>query len=781
MDRRTPLPPPEVRLEPRSSSWVSRVLPLLRRPRWLTWKAGVLLGAPSALAVGPLFLLLGWMHDGAELARAHARHQVSHPGWSFPARLYSAPVPLDAPPSRLLAEAGERGYSEDCGAPRPGTFCPRSGTVVPRRGSSLEPVLLGWVVGPDAELREHLPISEAPNHLLDAIVVAEDRDFWSHRGVNLKAVLRAAVVNLRGGSYAQGGSTLSMQVVRNLTQRREKTLWRKLRELGLAMGLERELGKEGVLQMYLDAPYLGQEGSLSVCGFAAAARHYFGKEARDLTLAESAMLASILPAPAKLSPRADPELARARMQALLRAMADRLGYQVDEALAQTVSPIEPEPLPERHPAYLSAARAWLLARLAPEVLYGAGLSIETGIDLPAQAETERLFSKKLEQFESVLPRRGARLQAAALALDVRTGMIRAIFGGTDGTPTGFNRATQARRQPASSFKPLVYALAFTQRKPDGSLRFTASSTEPNSPREFRTERGRWRPRNVGGEYGETASLAYALIWSQNVATASLLEQLGGPRPLIDFAARMGFDTSGFPEELGLALGQAEVTLLEMTQFAALVANGGERVPAAPVWRAVDAAGAERVGPPSGAREAVLDRDSAVLTRELMRLVIDQGTGGAVRGKGGEAGYRGPAIGKTGTTDGQKDLWFVGSTPSIAGSVWIGYDRPIPIDASASDLAAPLWGWWMSRLARHDPALPDFPGEPRLVRRAICAESGGQPNGTCRVIVAPFLPGSPSPAPCRIDHSVVEGGERPARRSLWERLADERGAREGGVD
>lgn len=742
-----------------------------RKRRWLSWNIGVLLGALGVLAAGPLLLLRSWMREGAELARAHALHEVSHPGWSFPARIYSGPVPLDAPKSRLLAEAKERGYLENCDAPRPGTFCPRNGTVMPRRGDSLEPVLLGWMMGPDAELREHLSISEAPKHLLDAIVAAEDRDFWSHRGVNLRAVLRATLANLRGGGYAQGGSTLSMQVVRSLTQHREKRLWRKVREFGLAMGLERELGKAGVLQMYLDAPYLGQHGSLSVCGFGAAARHYLGKEARELSMAESAMLVSILPSPGKLSPRADSDLTRARMQTVLRAMADRFGYQVDEALTSTVSPIAPEPLPERHPAYVSAVRAWLLARLSPEVLYGAGLSIETGIDLPAQAETERLFSGKIEMFESILPKRAAPLQAAGLALDVETGMIRAIWGGTDASATGFNRATQARRQAASSFKPLVYALAFTEKKPDGTPRFTASSTQPNLPRDFQTERGRWRPRNVGGEYSKTASLAHALIWSQNIATASLLEQLGGPRRLIDFAARLGFDTSEFPEELGLALGQAEVTLVEMTQFAALIANGGQRVSGTPVLRAVDAAGVERIGPPPP-RRSVLDPESAALTRELMRLVIEQGTGGAARGGAGEAGYSGPAIGKTGTSDGEKDLWFVGSTPSLAASVWIGYDRPIPIRASASDLAAPLWGWWMSRLRRHESAHPDFPSEPKLIRRAICTESGGHPNETCRSVGAPFLPRSPPLAPCRIDHSVTEDAERRPHESLWKRHANE---------
>jgi membrane peptidoglycan carboxypeptidase len=225
--------------------------------------------------------------------------------------------------------------------------------------------------------------------------------------------------------------------------------------------------------------------------------------------------------------------------------------------------------------------------------------------------------------------------------------------------------------------------------------------------------------------------------------------------------------------MGLALGQAEVTVLEMTQFAATIANGGRRVTATPVARAIDAAGVERIGPPR-AGPPVLDPTAAALTRELMRLVIDQGTGGAARG----AGYTGPAIGKTGTSDGEKDLWFVGSTPSVAASVWIGYDRPAPIRASASDLAAPLWGAWTSRLARLGAGRADFASEPRLVRRTICAESGKIPNATCRTVGAAFLPGTAPSTGCRVDHAAQQDVvDRGPRESLWTRRANDRRARE----
>jgi hypothetical protein len=285
--------------------------------------AGVLALLVVAAAVTGTIILRGWMEEGAALARAHARFETTHPGWSFPGRVYSSEVFLEGTPAeRLIAEARARGYEEDCDTqpPRRGTFCEARGTVVPRRGHALEPVLLGWLIGADAELRAHLPLKEAPPHLIEAILASEDREFRKHSGINLRSMIRASLANVREGGYAQGGSTLSMQVVRSLNGKREKELWRKLREMGLAMGLDRELGKDGVLQMYLDVPYLGQRNGLSVCGFHTAAWHYFGKDARDLTVEESAALVALLPSPGSLGPKLGTQSLRPRIGRVLHAM-----------------------------------------------------------------------------------------------------------------------------------------------------------------------------------------------------------------------------------------------------------------------------------------------------------------------------------------------------------------------------------------------------------------------------------------------------------------------------
>ena len=751
----------------------------------------VLAATVTAIAAVPAYLTAStWAAEGVAIADAHVRYEAAHPGWSFPARVQTSATPLTEPIKRLVSEAKARGYVEDCKDTGPGEFCGKAGkeAVVPRSGDALEAVTLGWLIGPDGEVRVHLPLAEAPKHLVDAILAAEDRDYYEHHGVNFSAMARAVFVNAQEGTYAQGGSTLTMQVVRNLAQRREKTVLRKLREMVFAMAIDDHLGKDGVLQMYLDAPYLGQRGSLSVCGFESASQHYFGKSARDITLEEAATLAAILPAPGRFAPDRYPDRARERRDRVLAAMRDVYGYDVAAALAAPVTTVTPAPFPERWPAYLSATRAWLEQNVSPDILYGAGLVVTVGMDIHAQEEAEKLFPAKTRYFESLVGRKGTEpLQAAAVLLDAQTGLIRAVYGGSDVTSISFNRATQAKRQPGSSFKPLVYALAFSSKRADGTP-YTAADTEPNEPRTFKTPQGDWRPRNVGGEYSSTVCLAQGLAWSQNIATAGLLQDIGGPKALIAFAQKLGFDTKGFKEEMGLALGQAEVTPLEMAQFAAIVSNGGRKITGSPVLSAVDAGGVERIaGPVAG--DAVMTPEAAALTRELMRLVIDVGTGGAVRGAGGEGGYAGEEMGKTGTTDGEKDLWFVGATPTLSMAVWLGYDVPQPLGVAASDLAAPLWGWWMNRSTKFQREAPTFSEEPKLVKRWVCTISGKLGGSNCKGIQAPFLPDTLPKGGCPLEHlpAVVEpeqlgpdGLPKPQHESLWKKLAREAAEKAAGA-
>lgn len=770
-------------------------------PRRVPW-AALRLSFLFALGFGAAFGVVGWPRwkavqaDTIALADAHRNHQTAHPGWSFPARVWSAPASLSLPLERRVAHARARGYAEVCPPSDPGSFCGETGAVNPRGGTfaegrqpagtegwtrplAMEPLLLGHLVGPDAELREFLPLEDAPPHLIAALVAAEDNAFFEHSGVNLRGVARAAWVAARGGAR-QGASTITMQVVRNLSQRKERTLRRKIREAMAAVALDRHLGKDAVLEMYLNAPYLGQHGSFSICGFQAAARYYYGVDAADLTVAQGATLASILPAPGRFSPERHPEVARARRDRTLRRMAE-LGWPADEieaALEEAPSAAVHPPPELTHPAYLQATWAWLAEATDETTLYGSGLDIHTAMDVVAQQTSERVLEDRLRFLEETVGRRGrAPLEGAAAVVDPDTGLLVATWGGSQALATDFNRATQALRQSGSSIKPLVYALAFTKRTAGGAPAWRAHSTIRNDRHVFKDTNG-WYPRNVGGKYSETSTLAMALAWSQNVATASLLEALGGPREMIGFARHLGFRTNGWREELGLALGTGEVTPLEMARFVATVLDDGHLASGRPVVTATDAAGVVRVPPPPS-RAVVLDAEAAALTRDLMRLVIDYGTGGAARGAAGVPGIQRPAIGKTGTTDSEKDVWFVGGTPDYAGALWLGYDQPTRIGGSASDLAAPLWGWWMRALHEGLPPAP-LEGTVETRGRGVCTETGHIPNETCRAIWAPFVGKERPSATCEVAHPppdpTVDKYE-----GLWRRKAREEAENATGSD
>jgi membrane peptidoglycan carboxypeptidase len=714
------------------------------------------------------------------MADSHTTHKVAHPGWSFPARVWSGSASLELPQPRLMEHARLRDYVLSCPPASPGEYCPKSGSVIPRGGNfpegaqpaglagwtrplALEPILIGYLMGADGEVRAHLPLDQAPDHLIDAIFAAEDNNFRTHAGVDLISTFRAAWANMSQGGFRQGGSTLTMQSVRMMTQRREKTMVRKLREMAMAVSLDGHLGKEGVLQMYLDGPYLGQSGNKSICGFQAAAQHYWGKDAVDLTLAEAATLAAILPAPGRYGPDVAPKQARLRRDRVLRKMKER-GYNVTKARAEPMQ-VSVQDLPaSKYPPYLQATRSWLEDHLPHEVVYGAGLEVYTALDLVAQTQTEQVLSKRLSFIEERAGRRGDDpLQAAGALLDPLTGAMVAAYGGTQESSTDFNRATQARRQAGSAFKPLVYALALSRMDGNGLPLYKTSDTVNNQLRTFEGTDG-WRPKNSSGLYSESRALAYALPWSENAATASLLEELGGPRYLVDFAGRLGFKTRWLPEEMGLSLGQGEVTPVEMATFAATIINGGRRATGSPVHSARDAAGQIRVGAIAPDRP-VMTPEAAALTRELMVGVVEFGTGNPIRGVAGIHGYKGPAMGKTGTTDRELDLWFVGGTPYYAAAVWVGYDKPTRIGGSASDFAAPLWGWWMRAVHEHLPE-KDFEG-PVVEHHRICPTTGLLPKPGCLSVRAPFLPGT---APEEISSVCATAPPKPMLTNAWRKPA-----------
>ena len=715
-----------------------------------------------------------------KLIEDHQSLEVSHPGWSFPGMLYSAPAPLSLPKKHRIAHAQFRKYIEQCPAIEAGTYCSKDGTVIPRGGIfpegvqpaglnnwtrelAMEPIELGPLIGPDAEIRYHLPIDETPPHLIAALLHSEDAEFYKHSGVNFLAFGRAVLANLQGGTYAQGASTITMQVVRNLTQDKEKNLKRKLREVVQSLLLERHLSKSEILQFYLDMPYLGQDGSYSICGFAAASLFYFQKDIRDININEAAILVGILPAPATYRPDKSPAKAQQKRDRVLKIMATN-GWNVSDALESAIPISSVSPLGQfRFTAFAQASLSWLEDHLETQTLYSTGLQVFTSLDVVMQDRTEKIFTEKLDFFMKALRLpTDPRMQAGAVLIDPESGYLKAVYGGDIQSPYDFSRATQARRQAGSSFKPLVYALAFSKPKEDG-VSWRAFDTIGNTRKTFANTNG-WRPRNNGGKYSQYSTLAKGLTLSENIATASLLEAVGGPKELIQFADDLGFETKDYPEELGLALGQAEVTPLEMGAFVAMLANGGTQVYGQPVTHAIDQNGENHIYI-TGLGGKILDESTAALTRDIMRLVILRGTGGASRGALGERGFTGNAFGKTGTTDSNKDLWFIGSSTILSGSLWIGYDKPLNMKGSASDLAAPLWGWWM-RAMHQDLNVPkEFSGL-KTKPKYVCRETGKYRNATCKTMPIPTLDGQRPRGRCTENHPPPDPNKK--YNGLWKR-------------
>jgi penicillin-binding protein 1B len=732
-------------------------------------------GIAAAAIAAWFFYVLPWWRpirdEAAVTSQAHWDLAVDHPGWSFPARVWSAPAPLDLPIPRRVAEARARGYQEACPPVNPGEICPKTGEALLRGGHfaegdqppgntgwtrdlAFEPVDLGMIVGPTGEIREHLPLEKAPARLIRAILAAEDERFYEHPGVDIEGIARASWVNWTAGAFSQGASTLTMQLTRAMTGRKEKSIERKLDEMGRAAAVDRYLGKDRVLQMYLDAPYLGQQGTFSVCGFRAAARLYYGVDAPDLTLDQAATLAGILPAPARYAPDRHPEAARERRDRVLRRMGE-LGWDRAEVDAALAAPIEARGHPLlpaiRYPAYFSVAREALLAAVPSEVAYGAGLDVYTALDPVVQEAVEEVLGERVAFLDRLVWGRGVGpLLAAAAFADPTTGRLVAAHDTALLDPAGFNRVTQMRRQPGSSFKPIVYAMAFSP-GPDGKPRRTPSTSIADMPHAF--NRGGpdvWTPRNSNSWYMPEITLARGLAMSANLAAANLLDELGGPEPLIAFAQGLGFDTSGFPHEMGLSLGQGQVTPQEMVRFVTTVAGDGRRASASPLISAVDAFGRVRYENPVPTEQA-LTPEAALLTREIMRLVVASGTGWSVKGRHGVEGYRGEVIGKTGTASEEKDLWFIGATPEYAGAVWVGYELPAQVGGHASEVAAPLFGWLLASI--HEGLEPRKFDSSGVVRRWVCANTGLAANPTCPNLQIPFLPDEKIRGVCQEQHPV----------------------------
>ena len=536
--------------------------------------------------------------------------------------------------------------------------------------------------------RLNVPISQVPVHVRQAFIATEDRRFYRHRGIDWRGFVRAAVSNVRAGGVRQGFSTITMQAAQNsfvVKKYPNRSLRQKLIELRVARLMERSLSKDQILQLYVNAIYMGN----GVYGVEAASRDLFGKSVGKVTLTEAAMLAALPKAPSYYTPRRNPTRALARRNLVLGLMveagyvsANRLPGLKETRLRIAKNEWRPD---TRGDSYaLDAVRAFI-----DSVLIGReedddrDLTVYTTLDIGAQKAADRAIARRAAaiQSESNGYWNGSRhsVQGAMVALDPRNGDIRAITGGRKYERGNYNRALQAKRQPGSAFKPFVYISAL-------AAGYSPASDVRDDPVEVVQGRTVWTPANYNDEYLGLITFRRALMRSSNAA-AVRVSQLVGLRPIIDNAHRMGIQ-SEIPNYPAVALGALDVTPIELVRAYAPFANGGFRVRPRLVRRIESRDGDVLWSGETAPLERVIDPRDAYQLTSMLRAVVDYGTGRPVR----DWGARGMIAGKTGTTNNGTDVWFVGYTPNLVAAVWFGYDDPHSLswDASGGRLAAPAW-------------------------------------------------------------------------------------------
>ncbi len=574
---------------------------------------------------------------------------------------------------------------------------------------SADEVLLAEVF---QENRDPVALSEIPADLIAALLTTEDRNFYRHSGVDPKGVMRAIAKNIRAGTFAEGASTITQQIAKTLFLTPKKTLVRKLREAILAFQLERRYTKDEILALYLNQIYLGS----GAYGVAAAARRYFDKPVEDLDLAECALIAGLPRAPSRYSPLANPELALARRNLVLRQMRDTGAISAERyqlALStplQTITDSRPSATAAAY--FVEAVKAELEAAVGPAGLYREGLRVTTTLSSHLQTAAESAVQKGLEPLNAAKsPAAGsAPVEGALICLDIRTGGILALVGGSDFATRPYNRASVARRQPGSAFKPVLFACAVEQG-------FTQASLLLDAPVVFRgADQGRdWKPENFGRSFDGEMPLRKALALSKNIPAVRLMEKVG-PHAVVRFAHRLGIESPLQPN-LALALGTAELTLEELTAAYAVFARQGNHVRPFGVAEVQDRAG-RVVWRARPQKSAVMSREDAAITTDLLTAVVQEGTGR-------DAGVlEHPLAGKTGTTNEYRDALFVGFSPEIAAGVWVGRDdqHPIGPEATGAHAALPIWIDFMrAALAGRPTAGFDAPAD--LTRVLIDPDSG----------------------------------------------------------
>ncbi len=650
------------------------------------------------------------------------------------------------------------------------------GEIRPGSGSrvfSADGELLGVVA---AENRRFVSLEKMPKALCDAAVATEDRNFYRHIGVSPRGILRAAVHDILARGPRQGGSTITQQLARNLFLSHERTITRKVAEAILALQLERAYTKPEILELYLNQIYLG-EGSY---GVQVAAETYFGKDVSELSVGECALLAGLAKRPEYYSPLADLKRATERRNLVLTLM-HQAGYLTREEMEKAKQ--EPLKVVEgkksvgigsyQAPYFTNYVLRQVAKKYGSDVLYRGNLTIYTTLNLEMQRAAEEAVAWGLERAKK---RRFDLEQMALVAVDVRTGAIKAMVGGADYKTMQYNLAVQGGRQPGSAFKPFVYTAALL-------AGYTPESIVEDSPVKFRGARGRWwSPRNYDGKYKGEVTFRQALAHSYNVSAVKVADMVG-IRAVIEVARQLGIKHHMDPV-LPIAIGACDATPLEMAEAYAVFANHGMKTESYAIDKIVDARGRVLEQHKPYAWRA-LDAGVADQMADMLADVIEYGTAAGIKRY-----LKFPAAGKTGTSSDYKDAWFVGFTRDLCAAVWAGNEPPrSPGRLSGATIPAPVWARFM---AKAQPVMaaahaeqeenvieisPEEAPQPPPDEAQGEAEAGSPPPGTGDTAPTPaghrvvtkmicpasgLLAGPNCPDPREVSYDLSAGAEPPTR-------------------
>jgi penicillin-binding protein 1B len=604
--------------------------------------------------------------------------------------------------------------------PGPGSYhSPDSARVVIRGGKidsissrgtdlaayELEPQLVTALFDADRSKRQLVTYDQVPKVLVDAVTSIEDRRFFQHSGVNFVRLAEAFWIDVTHQRHEQGGSTITMQLSRAFFLTPEKTVKRKLSEIMISLELEQKFSKQQIFEFYANRVDLGQRGSFTISGFAEAARAYFNKDLKDITVPEAALLAGLIQAPSYLSPYRHPERALERRNVVLDAMADTRAITRAEAEKAKATPLKlapPNVEASDAPYFVDLVRDSLVSKfnerelndqayrvyttLDPDLQRAAAQAVETGIKLVDEQVT-KMRTKKIKvakgKFETkVTP--GPQAQVALVALDPHTGEVLALVGGRNYGMSQLNHAV-AKRPTGSIFKPFVYAAAMNSALDGTTNVFTPASMVDDTASTFAYGDQIYEPRNYKEEYHGQVTLRYALAMSLNNATVKLAEEVGYDK-VADLAKSAGI--ASVKATPAMALGAYDATPLDMAGAYTVFANDGTRI--SPIMiNSVRNAKGDVVQDYRADKKQVLDPRIAAVMTNMMEGVMNSGTAAAVRARG----FTGPGAGKTGSSH---DGWFAGYTGNLLCIVWVGYDDYSDIRLSGAQIAAPIWAEFMKK-------------------------------------------------------------------------------------